>query len=273
MESTAPSSAPAADRVAADSLAARRAVLVAGGWYAAFLGLHVLLAWDNGSIVSASIPGIGGWLGPFNWAVYAVFAVLAAGVTGWRATGIARLPAAGWLRICAPPVLAGLPFLLFGWNLDASSVVPLLLVGLPLVALNEELFFRGVLLHVLVPLGVRRSMLWSALAFGFAHLPNVLSGAYPPFVAMQIAATTAGGITLAAIRLRSGSLWPVLLVHLAIDAMAVPTLTGSATSSPLLLPVLFAWLGANLLLWGYGWRLVRKVEDEPGWRPSRSAGV
>ena len=65
------------------------------------------------------------------------------------------------------------------------------------------------------------------------------------------------GVALAAIRIQSGSLWPVLAVHVVIDLVAVATLTGPSTASPILLPVLFGGLGANLLLWRYGWRLLR----------------
>lgn len=236
--------------------AARRAVLVAGAWYAAFMGLHVLLAWDSGRVVGTVLPGVGPWLGPVDWAVYAAFAVVAALATGWRGTGIGVPPRAGWAALCWAPILAGLPFVLFGWNLDPSSAIPVLGVGIPLVALNEELFFRGVLLDMLGPLGTRRAVTWSAIAFGASHLVNLVAGSYPPFVVMQVAATTGGGVALAAIRLRSGSLWPVLGVHLVVDWIAVSTLTGPATASPILLPVLFGWLAANLLLWRYGWGLL-----------------
>lgn len=234
-----------------------RSITIAVCLYAAFLALHVALAWDGGRIVTALIPGVGPWLGPGNWAIYTLFALVAALAVGWRTTGITRRPSAGWARVCAPPVIAGFPFLLLGVNLDSAEVVPLLAVGVPLVALNEELFFRGVLLHLLRPLGVRRAVLWSALAFGASHVVNLVAGAFPPFVLMQVAATTAGGVALAAIRIRTGSLWPVMGIHLVIDLVAVSTLTGSATSSPILLPVLFGWLAANLLLWRYGWQLLR----------------
>jgi hypothetical protein len=49
--------------------------------------------------------------------------------------------------------------------------------------------------------------------------------------------------------------------------------------SPLLLPVLFAWLGLNLLLWPYGWRLLAGRSDEEldaladGVTPTRSTEV
>ena len=229
--------------------------------YIAFLALHVVLAWDGGRVLTTLVPDIGAWLGTAGWAVYAVAAALAVPLVGLAATGIVSRPRPGWLRLSAPIVAAGLPFLLFGWNIERSSVVPLLVVGVPLVALNEELFYRGVMLPLLAARGTRAAVLWSAVAFGAAHLVNLVSGAYPPFVAMQVAATTAGGVALAALRIRTGSLWPPLLVHLVIDWIAVATLTGPATSSPILLPVLFAWLAANLLLWRYGWGLLAARMD------------
>ena len=238
----------------------RRAALLGIGLYAGFMALHLLLAWDGGRLVKAVLPGVDVWLGPVDWAIYAAFAVGAAAATK-ADTGIGRHPAKGWARLTLPLIAAASPFLLFGYNLDAASVVPLLLIGVPLVALNEELFFRGVLLDLLKPFGWRRAVLWSSLAFGASHLVNVVAGAYPPFVAMQVAATTAGGVALAAIRIRTGSLWPALFVHLVIDLIAVSTLTGAATASPILLPVLFLWLAANLAMWRYGWRLLGRTSS------------
>jgi membrane protease YdiL (CAAX protease family) len=219
-------------------------------------------------------PGIGGWLGPATWAVYAAFTLVVVAATGrWREVGLLDTPRPGWLRLIAVPFAAGLPFLLFGWNLEADAVVPLLVVGVPLVALNEELMFRGILLDLLGPLGVRRAVIWTAVLFGCSHLVNIVAGAYPPFTAMQVAATTAGGVAFAAIRIRSGSLWPLLVLHAAIDVVAIATLTGPATSSPILLPVLFGWLAANLALWRYGWWVLRTTTDDGGaQRPAPAPG-
>ncbi len=227
------------------------------------MALHVLLAWDGGRVITSAFPDLGPWLGPVCWAIYAVFAVAAAAVAGVR-TGLGDRPTSDWARLAWPLVAASLPFLLFGYNLDSASVVPVLVVGLPLIALNEELFFRGVLLGLLQPSGLRSAVIWSSVAFGASHLANLVAGVYPPFVAMQVAATTAGGVALAAIRIRTGSLWPCLVVHLLIDLIAVSTLTGPATSSPLLLPILFGWLAANLALWRYGWHLIAaQAGNEP----------
>jgi membrane protease YdiL (CAAX protease family) len=242
--------------------------------YVAFMALHVVVAWDGGVVVTSRWPEVGPWLGPVGWALYASFALVVVAVTRrWREVGLLDRPAPGWLRLAAVPCAAGLPFLLLSWNLDEASVVPLLVVGVPLVALNEELLFRGVLLDHLAPLGIRRAVTWTAVLFGASHVVNLVSGAFPPFVAMQVAATTAGGVGLAAIRLRTGSLWPVLLVHLVIDLIAVATLTGPATSSPILLPVLFAWLIANLALWGWGWRVLRPLLSASRSVPAAAASV
>jgi membrane protease YdiL (CAAX protease family) len=239
----------------------RRAAVLALGLYAGFMAIHVLLAWDGGRLVMAVLPGVDGWLGPVDWAIYGAFAVGAAAAVK-AGTGIGRRPTPGWARLSLPLIAAGSPFLLFGYNLDSASVVPLLVVGMPLVALNEELFFRGVLLGLLEPFGWRRAVLWSSVAFGASHAVNLVAGAYPPFTAMQVAATTAGGVALGALRLRTGSLWPALVVHLVIDLVAVSTLTGAATTSPILLPVLFIWLAANLAMWRYGWRLIKGASSK-----------
>jgi uncharacterized protein len=233
----------------------RRAAVLALGLYAGFTALHVMLAWDGGRLVVTVLPGVDAWLGPVDWAIYSAFAVGAAAAVK-AGTAIGRRPTPGWARLSLPLIAAGSPLLLFGYNLDSALVVPLLVVGVPLVALNEELFFRGVLLNMLEPFGWRRAVVWSSVAFGASHAVNLVAGAYPPFTAMQMAATSAGGVALAALRLRTGSLWPALVVHLVIDLIAISTLTGAATTSPILLPVLFIWLVANLALWRYGWRLI-----------------
>jgi len=226
------------------------------------MGLHVLLAWDGGLVIRTFVPGVDGWIGPAGWAVYAAVALMAIPLVGLRATGLARAPARGTWGLAVAPLAAGLPFLLFGINIAPGDVMPLLVVGVPLIAFNEELFYRGILLPLLRPMGWRRAVLWSSIAFGASHLVNLVSGAYPPFVVMQVAATTGGGVALAAIRIRSGSLWPVLGIHAALDVVAVATLTGPATQSPILVPVLMGWLLANVALWRYGWRLLARLDDD-----------
>jgi membrane protease YdiL (CAAX protease family) len=155
------------------------------------------------------------------------------------------------------PLLATVPFVVVGFNLSSDLVVPLIVVGTALIALNEEVFFRGVLLEMLRPLGWRRAITSTAALFGAAHALNLLSGANVPFTILQVLATTAGGVTLAAIRIRTGSLWPLIVVHALLDAVALSTLTGAGVEHPMLMPAVFLWGALNMALWPLGWRLLR----------------
>ena len=143
----------------------RRTLAVGAGLYAIFMGLHVLLAWDGGRVIRTFIPGVDGWIGPAGWAIYAAVAVLAIPSVGMPATGLTRGPSRGSWRLVLAPLAAGLPFILFGINVAPGDIVPLLVVGVPLIALNEELFYRGILLPLLRPMGWHRAVLWSSIAF------------------------------------------------------------------------------------------------------------
>lgn len=239
----------------------RRALIGALALFAVFEAIHVLLAWDNSRIIRSFVPSA--WIGPAAWAIYsAIAAVLLTVFRRWRGAGLLRPGRRDSLALLAYPLLAGTPFLLFGANLPAADYLPLIVVGTSLIAFNEEAFFRGLMLDWLRPLGWRRAIVGSAVLFGSAHALNLVSGANIPFTVMQIAATTAGGVALAAIRIRSGSLWPVIVLHIVFDAIALATLTGPAVNSPYLLPILFLWFGLNLSLWWYGWRLLKGRSDE-----------
>lgn len=227
--------------------------------FALFEGLHLLVAWDDARLFRSVVPWVpDAWLGPAIWGCYAIVAIAMVALLGWwHQVGLTRPGRRSAVALLAYPFATGLVFLALGVNLDSASILPILVVGAPLIALNEEVFFRGIVLEGLRPQGWRSAIIGSAFLFGFAHTLNVVSGAHLAFTVMQVAATTAGGITLAAIRIRSGSLWPVIALHVGLDVVALSTLTGDGADSPILLPVLFVWLGLNLTLWAYGWRLLR----------------
>jgi uncharacterized protein len=234
------------------------------GWFLLFEVVHIAIAWNGGRLFRAAVPWVpDAWFGPAVWATYTLLAAgLVTGLGWWQRIGFTRT--GSWalgLRLIAYPAATGTVFLLFGFNLERSQVVPLVLVGAPLIALNEELFFRGVVLEGLRPQGWRWAIIGSAAMFGASHAVNIVAGANLPFTLMQIAATTAGGVAFAAIRIRTGSLWPLIALHVVLDVMALTTLTGDAVEMPILIPVLVAWLALNLSLWRYGWRLLRGRTD------------
>jgi membrane protease YdiL (CAAX protease family) len=86
-----------------------------------------------------------------------------------------------------------------------------------LVALGEEIAFRGVLLHLLAPRGTAAAVALSSLLFGLTHTVNLLLGAPPAGVALQILFAGTGAAGLAALRIRTGSLWPGIALHAAYD--------------------------------------------------------
>ncbi|WP_052424068.1 CPBP family intramembrane glutamic endopeptidase [Nonomuraea candida] len=95
-------------------------------------------------------------------------------------------------------------------------------------AFGEEWGWRGFLLPRLLPLGYGRAIVASGLVWGLWHAPLTLLGwNYPglgpwavlPFTLFCVAA----GAVLGWLRLRTGSVWPAVIGHGALNA-AVPTL-------------------------------------------------
>jgi membrane protease YdiL (CAAX protease family) len=238
---------------------ARAPIAAAIVLFVAFEAVHLLFAWDDGRLLRAITgPVPDAWRGPLAWGIYAVLALVPVVALGWsRATGLTRPGRARAWPLVVVPLLAGSTFLLVGINLSADRVVPVLVAGTPLIALNEELFFRGLLLEILRPKGWRLAILGSSALFGLAHAANLLSGANVPFTILQVVATAAGGVAFAAIRIRAGSLWPLLVLHASLDAIALSSMTGAGIDGPMLMPAVFLWGGCNIALWWYGWRLLR----------------
>jgi membrane protease YdiL (CAAX protease family) len=134
----------------------------------------------------------------------------------WRRVGFRRSERPGlhfllWLPLC--------PILL--WNLSQIQVAELvgpgrMLFWLALTALAafvEEVFFRGLMLRALEPRGLWKAAVLSALLFGAMHLFNGLAGFDWGIVAGQAVYAAAIGFAYAAYALRTGLIWPVILVH------------------------------------------------------------
>ncbi len=89
------------------------------------------------------------------------------------------------------------------WLLIALVVI----VGVIMPGLVEELMFRGVILSSLSSAGsVAAALIWQAIAFAIFHAEPLFL--LPPFLA---------ALLLAAIRRRSGSLWPAALAHMSLN--------------------------------------------------------
>jgi membrane protease YdiL (CAAX protease family) len=106
----------------------------------------------------------------------------------------------------------------FGFSVPANAVSGLRVSSVLMIAIYEEVLFRGGILYVLVRgwgtnrTGVMKAVVVSALLFGAIHAINAITGD-PSEVVGQIAIAVFEGIWLAAIVLRWGSIWSVILIH------------------------------------------------------------
>jgi len=97
-----------------------------------------------------------------------------------------------------------------GWRL------PLALVAVAVGPLVEETLFRGTLLSALMPRwGTGWAVTLSSLLFALVHLPGLQFHLY------ALPALTLLALTLAWLRLHSGSIWPPVLAHASNNLLAV----------------------------------------------------
>jgi uncharacterized protein len=82
-------------------------------------------------------------------------------------------------------------------------------------AFGEELLFRGVIFALLLRLPVWQAVLLNGVLFGAMHLLHGFMGAPWPDALRQAGLTTLGGMMFYAVRLRSGSLWLAIVLHMA----------------------------------------------------------
>ena len=167
--------------------------------------------------------------------------------TSWRAAGPAVVAVAVLLVLA---IANGLP---------TTSVLLFLVINAMAVGISEELAFRGVVLRALLgAYPVRRAVLISALAFGAVHSLNALmTGEVVPAL-MQSCIAVGMGMWAANIRIRTGSLYPSILLHGLWDLALLVVISAGTTSTLSAL----ASAGAIIFAIGlgvWGWRSVSKT--------------
>lgn len=100
---------------------------------------------------------------------------------------------------------------------SGAIVVVYAVVSSLLTGLDEEARFRGVMLQALLPLGPLRGAALSGLFFGLAHLNNLLANAPVLIVLAQTIGAFLLGFGFAACRLRTRTIWPLILFHALYD--------------------------------------------------------
>jgi uncharacterized protein len=113
-----------------------------------------------------------------------------------------------------PGLLLLAPFVAGVRPLPGTDVFLLPLVAYAATAVFEEGLWRGVIFGVLRPSGVWPAVLISSLLFGLGHLGNSALRGASPLIAAQALGAGVSGVGLAALRLRTETVWPLIAIHL-----------------------------------------------------------
>jgi membrane protease YdiL (CAAX protease family) len=184
-----------------------------------------------------------------NLALAIAFLVVAVAIFRWWDIGLA-LPRPNTLRLLWFPALYVALFLVLALSLGPPPrhVVLVILANTAMVGVSEELACRGVLytgLRARLPLWP--TILLTTLLFGAVHVLNGLATGDYRIAAVQAVAAFMTGIPFMALRLRTGSLYPVMVLHALWDLTLVTTAVSILARSDIEGPVTIASLGAALV--------------------------
>lgn len=159
----------------------------------------------------------------------------------WHQTGFTKGIWGEDVLICLFPILLTVSI---AWGALSSSTVGSKIVFLAiyacLIAVAEESIFRGIILQTLLPKGVLRAILLSTLIFALLHVGNLFAGLPWTYVSGQVLFTFGDGMAYAVMRVRTGSIWPALILHGLTDFGALASTATTGIQPPSLLIALLA---------------------------------
>jgi uncharacterized protein len=189
-----------------------------------------------------------------------VLSVLAAGLLGalgwWRVVGFRRAAKVRDLLWFLPLLLPVVLSLFVGLEFRSLLLTSELLLIALLIGFSEETIFRGLMLNALKARGPWTAATLTSVLFGLSHSLNLLSGKSGTEILIQVAYALAIGFGFAAVALRTGLLWPLILIHALIDFTSFLGKTGlSPTWNAVAgIGVTFAFMSYGLLLMRRGTR-------------------
>lgn len=238
------------------------ALLVLTAWLLLTVGAGLILG--NGqhtSLASVAANGIG-----LPWALAAAFVFAVAWRAGPQAMGL-RAPALmssvrlAWL----PVVYVGLMLLIdLSVGMPPLSTILILACNMMLVGLSEELMFRSILFRgMLTRFRIWPSVLLTSLMFGMVHALNFFTTGQLDQVLMQSLTAFMQGLACLAIRIRTRSVWPMVVVHamwdLSLMLVSLRQPAGGTDTGWSILPILIV-----LPVFLYGLFLLRHLQRDYG---------
>ncbi|WP_189488096.1 CPBP family intramembrane glutamic endopeptidase [Asticcacaulis endophyticus] len=234
-------------------------------WLGLTIGLDQILSGGQQMPLSDVVKnGVG-----ISWVLAAVFAVVVGLMADRKAVGFQAPRPLKSLRVIWLPVVYLLVVLAMvmakGW--PPAQVIMFVAINTALVGISEEVMCRGILLRgFLTRLTIWPAIWLSCLAFGLMHVLNVfITGQFIEAV-IQATAAFMTGVGYMAVRIRTRSLYPMIIIHALWDFLVFMLATGSpppdgaAAVSAVFAPVLL-----TLPMFLYGLFLLRNVHRDFAW--------
>ena len=183
-------------------------------------GANIVFTLGGALVLSALLPGIPGYGRGLSQSLIlvligaALVALLLAATGWWRTAGFVGPEHWRNLRLLVlPAVLLFLPFIR-GVRVPPANELFILALGYTATAFFEEGIYRGAILGLMRPLGIWPAVIASSLLFGLAHLPNIALRGNAGLIGLQAFGAAVEGVGLAALRLRTRTIWPLIALHL-----------------------------------------------------------
>jgi uncharacterized protein len=191
--------------------------------------------------------------------ILSLLAVSALSALGWwRVVGFKRPAQPRDLFFFLPPLLPVLINLAVGLNIPSLFRFTELLALTFLIGFAEEAIFRGLMLNALKAHGLWQAAIITTLLFGLSHSLNLLSGKSAADILIQISYALAIGFAFAALVLKKGILWPLVVAHTLID---FTSFIGKDTV-PAVWNVV-AGVALTFMFMSYGLYIIRQQSNDP----------
>jgi uncharacterized protein len=158
-----------------------------------------------------------GLYGIANLGLTLISALLLTVMGWWKVVGFRSSEKPGDLLYFIVPFVPIVINLIPGVEVTSLGFLVEILAITLMVGFVEEAIFRGLMLNALRAHGLWKAAIVTSLLFGLTHAMNVLAGKSVAEDAAQIFYAVAIGFAFAALVLKKGILWPLVLAHFLID--------------------------------------------------------
>jgi membrane protease YdiL (CAAX protease family) len=187
-------------------------------WFVAILEAVVILVYLlAGTIAHFMHLSNLGLYGIANLGLTMIAALLLTVMRWWKAVGFRSAGRPKDLLYYIVPFLPLVINLIPGVEVTSTLHLAQILAITLMVGFTEEAVFRGLMLNPLKARGFWKAAIITSLLFGLTHAMNVLTGKSVAEDVAQISYAVAIGFAYAALVLKKGLLWPLVLAHFLID--------------------------------------------------------